>query len=304
MNNEIITREGNGLQAERLVIIENRIRDNMNRVAESALDIGRCLNQAKEEKLVPHGEWQAWVTKHTGMSARTAQNVMKAAREIPATSTLSALEFSKVQTLLALPPEERESFAEEVGADEMSVRELKEAVAAKQAAEREAEAEAKRRIEVEKKLKALESDAQSERDGLLLQMDGLREELLKAQAGGKAQEEINGLRDEIEDLEAEVERRARAEADAKRELLSLRSQVARGFINTGNGDGLTPDELGEATRAFIGRAAVLPHMRSHLAGCDHKTRAAYRAQVEMVLDWCERSMRALETVDGEVIDCE
>ena len=299
MNNEIITRGASIVQAERLTIIENRIRDNMNRVAESALDIGRCLNQAKEEKLVPHGQWTDWVRQHTGMSPRAAQYVMKAAREIPATSALASMEFSKVQALLTLPPEERETFAEEVGADNMSVRELKEAVSARQAAERERDEAKKRCEQIKGKADEQMAQAAQERKNLENVIAGLNKKLENVKPDGKAQAEINSLREDVEELEAEIERRAKAEADAKRELLTLRTQVARGFVGA-NREGLTPDDLADAISAFLGRADVLPYMRTQLANCDSNTRADFREQVERVAGWCERAMRALDAVVIEV----
>lgn len=302
MKNEIITREANGIQAERLVILECRIRDNMNRVGESALDIGRCLNQAKEEDLVPHGQWQEWVYKHTGMSPRTAQMWMKAAREIAPASPLASLDFSKVQALLSLPSEEREQFAEEVGADSKSVRELKEAIKARQAAEKERDAAKKREQETLANYDRYKDQAAKEAEALSNKVKSLEDELEYALEGGAANEEIERLKEEIEDQEAEILRRAKAEEKAKNELLALKSQMARGFGSAPAHEGLTPDELSEAISAFMGRADVLPYMRTQLATCDHSTRSAFREQVERVLGWCERAMRALDTVTGEVIE--
>ena len=303
MNSEIITREGNNLQtAERLAIIEMRIRDNMNRVAESALDIGRCLNQAKAENLVPHGMWQEWVHQNTGMSPRAAQYVMKAAREISPTSSIAALEFSKVQALLALPPEDREQFAQEVDAEGKSVRELKEAVKARKEAEKAA-AEAKKQAErIQADYNLHVDQAKQEREMLRKQINGLNQELEAAQASGAAQAEIDSLREELEEMEAEVERRAAAEADVKRELFALRTQVARGFIGNAAGEGLSPDELGEAIHTFMGQADRLLYMRTQISRADHNTRAEYRDRVSRVVEWCERAMRLLDTVDSEVIE--
>jgi hypothetical protein len=302
MNSEIITREKGNLQAERLIIIENRIRDNMNRVAESALDIGRCLNQAKAEELVPHGQWQEWVHKHTGMSPRAAQYVMKAAREIAPTSAIAMLDFSKVQALLTLPPEDREQFAQEVDAENKSVRELKEAIKARQKAEQEA-ADAKKRAEqLQADYDCHKDHAKQEREILRKQINGLNAELEAAQAGGAAQAKIESLKEELEELEDEVARRAAAEADAKRELLALRTQVARGFVGGMGGEGLTPDDLGEAIHTFMGQAERLLYMRTQIAGADHNTRAEYRDRVSRVVEWCERAMRLLDTVDSEVIE--
>lgn len=294
--------EGNAIvRAERLTVIENRLHNNVERVYESMLDIGRCLNQAKDEKLVPHGEWEAWVQQHARLSPRNAQRAMKAAREYSKATTLSHLEFSKLYALLALPADEREEFAEEVGADELTVKQLNEAIEARKAAEREREAEKKRRETLESEMRKQEADAAAECATLFAEKTALEQQLAEARNDIATNAEIERLQGELEELEDEVERRANAESRAKAELLRLQSQIARGETgNAKSGDGLTPDELGEITRAFIGRAAVLPHMRAQLSACDHNTRAIYRAQVEMVADWCERSLRALESASVEV----
>mgnify|MGYP001056765450 CR=1 FL=1 len=108
--------------------IEMRIRDHRERFTLSLLEIGRCLNEAKEAKLVSHGHWQEWIAVNTGFTVRAAQRVMLAAREIPKTSTLTLLDFSKIAPLLALPAEEREAFAADVDAHRLSVRQLDAAV--------------------------------------------------------------------------------------------------------------------------------------------------------------------------------
>jgi len=118
--------------------IEMRIRDHRERFTLSLLEIGRCLNEAKEAKLVSHGHWQEWVAVNTGFTVRAAQRVMLAAREIPKTSTLTLLDFSKITPLLALPAEEREAFAADVDAQRLSVRQLDAAVREKLAAEQRA----------------------------------------------------------------------------------------------------------------------------------------------------------------------
>lgn len=286
-----------GMLAARLENIENRLHDNMNRIAESMIDIGRCLNQAKDEKLVPHGQWAAWVHQHTGFNTRTAQRYMEVAREIPSTSPLAGLEFSKVHALLALPAADRESFAEEVDAENMSVRKLKEAIEARQNAEREREEEQNRRIELENALRLKESQAARERDKLM-------RELEEAQKGGAARAEIERLQAEIEEQEEEIIRRANAEAKIKHELLALQKQVARGDVGgaTPTSEIPTPEELGEFVKPFIlGRASVIPHMGAELAMCDGITRAAYRSSIEKMLNWCNKALQAVDTIAGEVI---
>ena len=124
-------------QAMHLDQLELRIRDQRERFTQGLLEVGRCLNEAKDARLVPHGCWQDWVAAHTGLNVRSAQRLMRAAREIPKTSALSHLDFSKVSALLALPAEEREDFAREADAENATLRQLEAAIREKKEAERQ-----------------------------------------------------------------------------------------------------------------------------------------------------------------------
>ena len=108
--------------------IEYRIATHMQGAYENMLEVGRCLNEAKEAGLVPHGQWETWVRKNTGMSERSAQKLMQAARSVLPGSAMAKLPISKIQAILALPEEAREPIAEKAVADDMSLRELQEAV--------------------------------------------------------------------------------------------------------------------------------------------------------------------------------
>lgn len=64
-----------------LANIERRISFHIQGAYANILEVGRCLIEAKESGLVPHGEWEAWVERTAGMSDRSAQRIMRAARE-------------------------------------------------------------------------------------------------------------------------------------------------------------------------------------------------------------------------------
>ena len=93
---------------------------------EAILTIGRCLIEAKD--MLSHGEWLPWLTERVEFSPRTAQNFMRLAREWSNTQTLADLGASKALALLALPPEERETFLEEHNVVDMSARQLEQAI--------------------------------------------------------------------------------------------------------------------------------------------------------------------------------
>lgn len=141
--------------------IEMRIEMHRDSAAGSLLEVGRWLNAAKDERIVPHGQWTAWVKEHAWMNERTAQKWMQAARELPEGSPLARLEITKIQSLMLLPAEEREEFAEQIGADKLSSREVDAAVKAARAERDEA-----LRLVGEQKKKLL--DAQKEKQSAVI----------------------------------------------------------------------------------------------------------------------------------------
>ena len=94
-----------------------------------ALELGRCLIEAKEGGLVAHGEWEAWVARNAEMSVRSAEKLMKRAREVQDGTALSRLSGSKIDRILALPEEQREDLAAKAEAEGMSTREIEKEVA-------------------------------------------------------------------------------------------------------------------------------------------------------------------------------
>lgn len=94
-----------------------------------ALELGRCLIEAKEGGLVAHGEWEAWVARNAEMSVRSAEKLMKRAREVQDGTALSRLSGSKIDRILALPEDQREELAAKAEAEGMSTREIEKEVA-------------------------------------------------------------------------------------------------------------------------------------------------------------------------------
>ncbi len=121
-----------------------------------AIEIGRRLVEAKS--LLPHGEWGNWLKEKVGFSQSSANNYMKIFEEygdeqitlfgaVPNSQTLGNLPYTKALKLLALPSEEREEFVNKNKVEDMSSRELEqaikernEAIAAAERAEKEKEA--------------------------------------------------------------------------------------------------------------------------------------------------------------------
>lgn len=88
--------------------------------------IGQKLLEAKE--LVPHGEWARWLRTNVDYSQRTADNLMRVAREYANWQPDSNLTYSNALILLALPAPLREEFAAGTDLSVMSKRDLECAV--------------------------------------------------------------------------------------------------------------------------------------------------------------------------------
>jgi chromosome segregation ATPase len=183
------------------------------------IEIGRRLKEAKS--FLPHGEWSEWLQTEVEFSQSTAINFMKIFEEygsdqltlfgaVTNSQTIANLPYTKALKLIAIPAEERESFAEEVDAENISVKELETAIREKKEAQKKAK-------QLEEKVKAMEeatervSIAEAEAEEAKKHVQVLEEELAKAkeetlkekQKKAKANpklppEEMNRLRQSIE----------------------------------------------------------------------------------------------------------
>lgn len=173
---------------------------------EAILTIGKNLIEAKA--LLSHGEWLPWLEEKVEFSVNTAGRFMRLAREWTNSSALVNLGATKALTLLALPPEERETFiaenhivdGEEKTVIDMTSRELEAVIKERDAALRAAE-----------QAKADQSAAELAREKMARDM-------------AYANERIAGLSAEVEQRTAEARERVEEAARLERELADLRSR--------------------------------------------------------------------------------
>ena len=175
---------------------EARIHLYKEQIGTGYIGIGRTLIEAKEAKVVPHGQWETWVTKTTGLTPRQAQRCMQAATEIREGSAMAKLEMSKALLLLGsgLEEDEREAIAERAGEEGATVKALREEILQVKA----------ERQQMEDQLKAV-NDAHRE------QLEAAREDAYKRGEGAGKLEAAETYRGEINELKerAEMNHRAR-----------------------------------------------------------------------------------------------
>lgn len=153
------------------------------------IEIGRRMVEAKE--LLPHGEFGPWLKANTGYSTSKANDYMRIFREYgsPQGSLFGAevncqtygnLNYSQALALLDVPAEEREAFVLEHNVEDMSTRELKQAI--------------KERDEARNKISDMEAD-----------MDDLRDDLQRAKSkASDAEQEVKAYNRTVKRLEKEL----------------------------------------------------------------------------------------------------
>lgn len=163
-------------------------------------EIGKRLEEAKS--LVGHGHWGEYLKAQVGYSQDTANKYMKVYREyqnngvFANSDTFMNLDFSKAYKLLAVPAEEREAFLQEHPVEDMTVRQLEEAIRDRDAA----------------KAKAEELNATVEEQAGLLE--------------GKDRE-LSELEETMVDLRRQAEEAAAKEGEAAAKMDKLKGQLAK-----------------------------------------------------------------------------
>lgn len=182
----------------------------------AAVDVGRLLCEAQEK--VPYGEWGEWLEKNVSYSVSNANNMMRLYREQQSMAQIDmfgnndfamfeGMSPSQVLALLPVPRDERAKFIEDTGAKEMSVREIKEAVKAREEAEKRAES-------AEARASAAEERA-----------DEVQARLESAETQIKLMETLTTPLSDEERKKIEKEAAAKAKADAEKKIEAAKKKA-------------------------------------------------------------------------------
>ena len=217
----------NELQEVRtLDIVAAEIRSYTWSMLTNIIEIGRRLVEAKE--MLPHGEFMSWCTENFGYSKSQTNNFMRLYEAYGSEQnsmfgaelnrqTFGTLNYSNALALLALPSaEEREAFIEENNVDEMTTRELQQAIREKQEAERALGDEKKQREQAEDLLKT-QDQMLAEAKAQIAELAKLNKEL----ENRPHEVAVETVRDEEAIATAAKEAREKAEAEAVKQANKL-----------------------------------------------------------------------------------
>ena len=210
-------------------------------VLNASIEVGRRLTEAKAK--LPHGSWGEYLKNEVDYSPSKAQNLMRVFREYGSdqqslfggeakSQTFGRLTFSQALSLLVIPDEdEREKFVLENDVEHMSVRELNEALKARDEAEEKAAAaeETARGLQQEaERLRDALSEANTSAQAAEESLEAAQKELAERKAKGPEVRELT--QEEKDALTAEAVEHIKAE-NAER-MQALEKQLSKADPDT------------------------------------------------------------------------
>lgn len=206
-----------------LEIVAAEIRSYTWSMLTNIIEIGRRLTEAKE--MLPHGEFINWCTENFGYSRSQTNNFMRLYDAYGSeqkslfgaelnVQTFGHLNYSKALALLALSsPEEREEFVETHDVDNMTTRELQQAIKEKE----EAEARAKQAEKATEEIR-------NEREAISLALKHAQDQVRELE---NRPIEVAVEKDEAAVAAAAKEAREQAEAEAAKKIAGMETKLQK-----------------------------------------------------------------------------
>ena len=215
-----------------------------------ACEIGKRLIEAKAQ--VGHGAWGEWLKNEVDYSQSTAENFMRIYKEygndqmslfsdFENSQTIGKLDVSKLLLLTAIPEDEREDFAKEADAENISVRELKEKIRERESEIAEQKTQAEKLREQIDALKRGADDKAQKIEDMEKTISGLKSEISEKPSddmqkirNSEISSEVEKYEKKLSDLKKkhkkELEKKTAAENKLKEELKTAKESAEAAAI--------------------------------------------------------------------------
>lgn len=263
----------NEIQSTEIKQLELEINFYKGQAVQSIFEIGERLIKAKE--LIDHGNWEKWLEGKVDFSIRQAQKFMQVANEFSNTKAITHLNQTKIFTLLALPKEEIESFIEENPVEDMTTRELRQAI--------------KEKKELEKQL----NESKHKQNDLLEENRTLKNkkpEVIEKEVTPddykyyqESTEKFYRLQDEVRDLKKEYEEKVNESYELKQQI----KQLAKTDSKEQHREKLKDNALIFATRihTFLNDVGGLAWLTDYIAELDDYDKRSYIKAIDLLEGW-------------------
>lgn len=264
-----------GLAAEARLYSEN--------MAMNMFHLGRVFTEAKT--LVPHGQWGAWLRDNSGMSERSAQQLMQVYARFGDQPQLAGLEKSKLFKMLSLPSGMEEVFIEDNDLENMTARQVEAAVQ-----------------EVKARMQAEINEERQIRQDVAARATELENRLRKSEKGGLPDEVVETLKKQEETI-----KRQKAMLEAAQETINesgrrLVEQQRKNDREEAHPEEESLDaELRMAVGAFLSSpAGIAAEDSRRVMSLNAIQRQDALSMVGMLEGWCRKMREKLNEFSGEV----
>lgn len=271
--------------------------------AANLLQLGRVLTEARER--VPHGEWTDWVRENAGMSYSQAAACMGSYRRFGNRELFSGVERSKLFKMLALPEGTEERFMQDNDVEDMTAREVGEAVKkVRDEVRGEIARERRLRMEAERQADRAASDQEDISDAVAEELRQKDAEIQEAKASSQHFAELArqvgnekaALERECKRLQEEQDMQQAQYDQLQAEYLNLKSSYKRGDAERAQADALTADVFAASVRDFLGMCARMPYMGATFGAMTQAEKATFDENLKAVEGWAAGARRALSAV--------
>lgn len=273
-------------------------RQGARQLASNLIEIGRLLVEAKT--MVEPKDWEKYIWDNFGYSTSSADNWMKLYREygddqeslfdsFRDSQTFGKLSYTQLLALTALPAEERSAFVEQNDVENMSTRQLQQAIKDRDEARRKLRESEDKQLDLEADLDDARFDLEKARNRAAEAQTENKELQAKVTAAGKAQKKAE---DEVKKLKKKL---ADAEASAKKAAEEAKQVAANPEI---------PESVMEQMRSEIAAQEAkkaAEGLQRELASAQEEVEKANRAREEAERKLAEKE-KASTMNDPDVIE--
>ena len=245
--------------------------------AQNIIEIGKRLIKVKDN--LEHGEFINWLENKVDFSRCTANRFMKIATEFSNVSAVQHLGSRKLFLLAGLDEEDRQEVMQENNVEDMTTRELEQAVKEKKEIKRQLEAEQEYSQELQEAIK--EKDKQIEK----LKQVQVEPQIIEKEVVKEIKKEVipDSIQQQIEKLEEERDDLFKKYEDAKSTIVSMNnaknSETANKYYDYGF-DGLAADIAG-----FLRNTSKYTYMEQEYSELSISKKTLLKNGIKKIEEW-------------------
>ena len=265
--------------------------------AQNIIEIGKRLIEVKEN--LEHGEFKSWLKKKVKFTERSAQRFMQIGREFSNATSLSHLGSTKLFLLAGLDEEDRQELIQENNVEDMTTRELEQAVKEKKEITKQLKIEQEYSNELQESIKEKERQIRTLQNEIekiqIPEKEIIEKEVIKEVVPENLILEKQALEKELETLRKRAEK---AENTLSRIKLDKEINQDKVYSNT------KLEHLLVNIKDFLDNASKYTYLKDELQKIPPQNKKILESKINEVESWTmlmKQALRNEENMVGNII---